>query len=841
VSLRNLLYFYRRRLRARLVQELLALVGIAVGVALLFAAQVSSVSLRSSMDEVASGSIGRAQLQLEARGPHGFAESLTREIEQVPGVRLVAPSLQAQANLKVGGKERAVRVIAADTRMAKLGGALLHRHDAETLENIGGMALAASVARGLGVRLGDEVTLQVGGRSERLPVAAVVTRDDVGPLADSPLAVLPLRLGQLVTRHEGLVSHVYVHADPRRISEVDRALRRLATGRLDVRPADAERRVFAQAAIPNDRSTALFAGISALVGFLFAFNAMLLTSRARRELVVELRLSGFGLRTVVQVLFFDAVVLGVMASAAGLALGELLSRNLFDPAPGYLAIAFPVGTGRTVTAGPIVLAIAAGTLAALTAALAPLASLRSSDAMDAVQEESLDERAARRRLPAPVLVGGGLASLAVTTVILIAIPELAMLGMVTLIAAMLLGLPPMLRATLKGADRLRRRGRGVVPLLAVGELSSTRSRSVALASIAAIAVLGSTAVEGSHRDLQRGLDGVFQELTAGTELWVTPAGTRGTIPATAFAPDVAAQLERTPGVDGVRLYRGGFLDIGDRRTWVVAPPEDAAHLVPRDQLRRGDWSTVTRQIRAGGWATVSEAIAAEHGLTVGDPFTLEGPHPREFRVAAITTNLGWAPGAVLVNADDYRVVWASTDVTALLVDVHDGSLADGKRLVERVLGPESGLTVETAAERETGYRSAARDGLARLTQISTLVLVAAALAMAAAMGGAIWQRRRRMASLKLDGVSRGQLWRALVLEMALVLSIGAGIGAAFGLYGQQLLDRALQSVTGFPVAYSFGLPVAVGSLALVVGIAVLMVLIPGYRAAGVSPTLAFGE
>ena len=43
-----------------------------------------------------------------------------------------------------------------------------------------------------------------------------------------------------------------------------------------------DERLFAKAAAASNQSTALFALISALVGFLFAFNAMLLTVPERR-------------------------------------------------------------------------------------------------------------------------------------------------------------------------------------------------------------------------------------------------------------------------------------------------------------------------------------------------------------------------------------------------------------------------------------------------------------------------------------------------------------------------------------------------------------------------------
>ena len=75
----EILYIYRARLRARLVlvQELLAVLGIAVGVALLFASQVASTSLDGSIRQLTGGIVGRrAACSCVARDPHGFDERL---------------------------------------------------------------------------------------------------------------------------------------------------------------------------------------------------------------------------------------------------------------------------------------------------------------------------------------------------------------------------------------------------------------------------------------------------------------------------------------------------------------------------------------------------------------------------------------------------------------------------------------------------------------------------------------------------------------------------------------------------------------------------------------------
>src|SRR6202043_574281 len=96
--------------------------------------------------------------------------------------------------------------------------------------------------------------------------------------------------------------------------------------------------------------------------------------------------------------------------------------------------------------------------------------------------------------------------------------------------------------------------------------------------------------------------------------------------------------------------------------------------------------------------------------------------------------------------------------------------------VRRALGRQTALKVQTAAQREQGFRATGRQGLARLSQISALVLIAAVLAMAATMGAMVWQRRPRLADMKVDGFNRGVLWRALLTERALLLGAGCSLG-----------------------------------------------------------------
>jgi putative ABC transport system permease protein len=109
--------------------------------------------------------------------------------------------------------------------------------------------------------------------------------------------------------------------------------------------------------------------------------------------------------------------------------------------------------------------------------------------------------------------------------------------------------------------------------------------------------------------------------------------------------------------------------------------------------------------------------------------------------------------------------------------------------------------------------------------------------MAAAMGAMIWQRRLRLADMKVDGFGKGVLWRALLAESALLLGAGCGIGAVFGVYGQLLLSHALASVTGFPIVFSVGALVAISSFGLVTAVAIAILAVPGYLAVRVRPAI----
>jgi putative ABC transport system permease protein len=211
-------------------------------------------------------------------------------------------------------------------------------------------------------------------------------------------------------------------------------------------------------------------------------------------------------------------------------------------------------------------------------------------------------------------------------------------------------------------------------VLALRALRSTSIRSLALVTTGAIAVFGNVTNEGAHRDLVNGLDRNFADYLSSGDLWVTTGGDENSLTTQSFpAGDAVRRLRSVPAVEDVRLYYGGMLDIDGRRTWIIGRPSADRAIIPPSQLEEGNLATATELLRRGGWVAVSRVLADALGTGIDRSITLPTPSGmRRYRIAATLTNLGWASGAVILNAADYRRDWSTDAPSAIELDLRAG-------------------------------------------------------------------------------------------------------------------------------------------------------------------------
>lgn len=838
-----LIYFYRRRLRAHAAQELLAAAGIAVAVALVLAVTVASQSITGAASQVVHTVIGPANLQLEARGPDGFSERLLPRVQRLQGVERAAPLLEETATVQApGGRSATVNVAGTNLGLAMLDG-LAHTLPLGVLSP-GGIGLSKATGRALRLPASrGTVRLLLRGGTTRMSVSAVLGRETGGGLAQAQVAVMPLERLQQLSGLSGRVSRILVQSKPGQKHTVEGELRALAAGKISVAPADQDISLLAQALGPSSQASDLFAGLAALLGFLFAFNAMLLTVPARRRSIADLRVQGTGRAAIVQMVLFEALILGVVASAVGLLAGYALAIYVFQQSPGYLSRAFTLGSSTVISPAAVLLAFFGGLLATCLASMVPLLDLRAGRPKDIALTGREDASIGisprtRRWLSVSVAV---LAALA--TALFLLAPSAALLACVTLALATVLAVPLVLALVLAVSEMASRRYQKLTVLpLAVFSLRAATWRALALAATGAVALFGSVALGSSRSDLLRGINSYTAHYAKSADIWIVNPADNQSVNSFPLG-DMTKRIADVHGVTAVNAFRGSFLNYDGHRVWVIAWPASTRFSLLHGQIIDGRQVSARKALAAGGAITVSDEIAKAHHVKVGGLIALPTPTGIvRYRVAATTTNFGWSPGAILLSAADYRRAWASSDASAIGVNIQPGATTPAVRAaIERQLGRNSGLEVVSAQAREAQIEQSASEGLGQLGDISDLLIAAAILAMVAALWSSIRQRRRDLAAMRLQGGSPAQARRVLLVESLLMLCTGGLTGALAGIYGQVVIDGYLVHVTGFPVAGASTGARPLEIFALVIAAVLLIVSLPGWLASRTPATVALNE
>ena len=889
-----LVYLYRRRLRVHLVQELLAGVGVAIAVALVLASTIASSSIAGSAGEVVHAVIGPASLQVRARSSDGFEEGLLARVEDLPGVKQAAPILEQTATIRTAdGKRVTVDLAGADTSLVVLDG-LAHRLPIATLSP-GGLGLSTTTARALGLANGNGVpthqaglvTLDLRGSATQIKVSAVLGHETFGALSQAQVAVMPLADLQRLAGLPGRVSRILVQVEPGREAAVRSELGAVAGGAAAgagggiplVSAADQDVAALKLALAPANQASEFFAAISALLGLLLAFNALLLTAPERRQSIARLRVKGTRSTAIVQMLASQALLLGILASAVGVLGGYLLSRGVFHESTGYLAEAFTLGNATNIATSTVLLVFVGGVLATCIASAVPLLDLRGGQALNAVY--------AQGGVPGNALSGQAQRSLALAAAILLVLatvlfvlaPSLALLACAVLALASVCIVPlafvGVLRLARACSDRYRRLN---ILEVALTPLKATTLRTLALAATGAVALFGSVALGGARDDLLRGIHGFAHSYSADASIWVSnPDDNQAT---SDFVDNgQAARIAQVPGVASVSTFQGGFLQLDNRRVWVIARPAGANRKVLESQVTGGNASHAIARLGEGaggsfvssaaypvppeakrrvgggtvgyGWIAVSKQIAEEAHVGIGGTLRLPTPSGEaSFRIAATTTNLAWPPGVIFMSTADYSHFWASTAPTALGVQLRPGTnVPRARSAIARTLGvagggragTQNGLEVSTAAEREASIDALASEGLGQLGEISTLLLVAAIFALWTAGTSAVWQRRASLAKRQRSGVKPRRLWIILLVESFLILLGGCVTGALAGIYGQVVIDAYLKHITGFPVASLTASFRPLELFLFVMAVVLAFVAIPAWRAAHVDPMFGLND
>ena len=240
--------------------------------------------------------------------------------------------------------------------------------------------------------------------------------------------------------------------------------------------------------------------------------------------------------------------------------------------------------------------------------------------------------------------------------------------------------------------------------------------------------------------------------------------------------------------------------------------------------------------------TIDERLAAAAGLAVGDLVvlaTVAGSDGDTVRVAAITrrgadpSEVARSEFRVRLHLDHLQVLTGSGDrVGRFAVQSRAGDERTPVTSPEAVatainataFGFRAYPAAQVAVETSATFRVINRFHRA----IGIITIVASAIFLLCITLLKVDERRRDVGALRLLGVSRSSVVRAVVLEASLVALVGSAMGALFGSVASAVVNWYYQGFYATPLRFAMVTP---GIVAFAVTLSLVLGVVSGFLAA----------
>ncbi len=823
-----------RTLAARPVRSILTTVGIALGVAVLFAGLLTRAGIERSVRAGVADVLGRADLRIAAFADAGFGPTTVEAIASAPGVAVAAPRIERRTYLAASSGGRDVPPPVTVLGIDPVADARVHDLPVRAGSGLPPTAgrqvlISQTLAAETGLGPGEDLTLD--GSADASPddlhfTIAGVLATDLGATDDlGRVVVMPLAAAERAFSPIG-VSSVDLVVDPGTTAETAAAeLRERLTVEPYVVSTPTELAASLRASAAEFQvTTALVAAVALFAGAFLIFNTLSMTVAERFREVGLLRAAGATRGQVVGIVLAAALLLGIAGSLAGLALGWVLAGAMAgqvgDVAGLRLGSAAPVPDA-------VAVALVVGPAVTLASAVQP-----------AVRASEVPPVAALRPLAAVAPSGTSIRWLLTTFVIvgvagLLLVPSAGDLA-TTLPAAAAYVVLGAVAVAVPALVRPLGRLAGIPFALVVraeerlARTALARDRSRATLTVGALAVGLATIVA---------LGAFAADARGAAASWIASV-VPGDVVATSVTPrpldeGLAAELGASPGV--ARVTPLAMFDVAFRGLRLDAAAVVGADLLADGRLTfdDGDRSASLAALDGGGSAVVPAALATRLGIRVGDDLAFPVGKARtvDLRVVGIVERSlpGRAGEAILVGWNDATTGFGISGATAYAVRFRPtASAADREALVR--LATSDGLEATTVKSVEGAIGTALGRVFGAFDGLALLAVLIGGLGIANTLSMGVVERVRELAVLRAAGMTRRQVWRMVVVEAGLLGLVGTTVGVAGGLAAGGVL-RAIGSGSPAPIVpwASIALAVALG-----LGISTLAAAYPAWLAARVS-------
>ncbi|HLK68158.1 MAG TPA: FtsX-like permease family protein [Bryobacteraceae bacterium] len=798
--------------------------GIAVVVAIDLAGDAATGSFRSSLETLS----GKADLEITANG--GVDERWIGQLAALPFRAQFRPVIETQAVIEGAG---AVPVYGLDL----IGGDVFGGQNSAATEQSGGLPFAA-VSRGLAdllrVRTGEEIGLSIDGRTRRFHIAQVIGQDRteflVIDIADAQQALG--RYGK-VDRIETAVSP---GEDPGAVERAVRAV--LPSAYLIGKPgarSDENQRML-RAFRWNLRALSY---ISLVVGAFLIYNTISVSVVRRRSAIGILRAVGASRFTVLMLFLGEALLLGVVGAALGIALGRLLAGGTVQLIAGTVNALYTTSRPAPVelTWSGAWIALATGTFVAFLSAWAPAREAMRVPSTEAMSRGAHEHRARlrwRRGLAGSALLGG-LAVGASRAGPVGGYPLWGYAAAILAIGSAALAAPAVVLAVNR-ATRFAVRRR-VAGLLASRSLTASLSRtSVVVGALAtAIAMMASVGIMvGSFRETVA----LWLDIQLRADLYVGPAAPAGAGSYPPIADEVVPILRSIPGVAAVDAFYGLEFHYHGERATLGAGDMRVVRRYGRLRFLPGeDRDAILESLPGNDRAIVSEPFANKHGVRAGDLLSLAiGDQEVTLQVAGIYFEYSSSQGYVIVDRSTLLRYLPHQPATNAAVYAAPGADVEEIQRQMRIRTAGYGVAVVPNSYLRRNAIAVFDRTFAITWALEAVAVVVAMLGAANSLLALVLDRRRELGLLRYLGASAAQVRGMILTEAAFLGLLAALLGLVLG-FALSLLLIFVVNKQSFGWTIQFHPPggLLAGALLLVWTVTVLAGLYPARVASRLNP------
>ena len=771
-----------RGLRKHPLQSLLMVLGITLGVAVVVAIDLANASASRAFDLSVDSIAGRATHTIVG-GPGGLDENVYSTLRQRGIVDAAAPVItEYVSSPELGGTT--LRLLGIDPfadppfrSYLDGGGRIPLEQLTAFLTGTNAILLSSELASRYRLNSGDVIHLVVGGRPEEAVIAGLLDpRDEFSRRALQGLILTDVASAQEMTGRLGRLDQIDLIL-PENSKSLEARISALLPQDARIVPVGARTGTVAEMTAAFRINLTALSLLALLVGVFLIYNTMTFSVVQRRPMLGTLRCLGVTRREVFLMVVTEALIVGMLGSAAGIGLGIVLGQGAVRMVTQTINDLYFAVTVRSVQipAWSLIKGAALGTVATVVAAAPPAWEAASVQPRAALSRSGLESKAQKAVIGTAVgglvLIGIGVGTLLWPTRDLV----VSFAGTFAVIVGVAMLTPAVMQIGMKLAGPLTGKLWGALGRMAPRNVINSLSRTaiaVAALMVAVAVTIGVGVMIGSFRNTVV----VWLTQTLQGDIYISVPGGTASSPSTPIDPRVLTTLQGWPGIARIDTLRATTIDSPDGPIDVSAfeNPDDPSETLyySRDIPVENMWEAMQ-----GGGVVVSEPLARRLGLPMHGGhivlYTDAGTH--EFPILGIFYDYASSQGTVLMAQNVYRSLWDDDTITAIALRLEPGQDVDAVAAdLREAFAPIQQMSVNPNQALRANVLAIFDRTFAITGALQMLATIVAFIGVLSALLSLQLEKQRELGILRAVGLTTRQLWQLVLLETGLMGTV-AGI------------------------------------------------------------------